>query len=407
MQVNSRHPVQRHGGGTVRIRRMLVASVLAFLWTGAAEAATLTTCFGITQSFLFPVPLNLNWSSSASWDCGKTPNNTANQLFGVAIPSSDTMNLDVAATIGQGGGEPLNVEGALRLGQALTISGGGTVTVAGSISFTSNSPIPGSTGSLTLAGAASSTLTLASSSGSVSMNSPLAVIQAAGANNQTLVNDIRISGEGIIGNGTRLVLKNVGSIEAGGDLTLNGAPVVAAGQPTILNSGGLYADGGAVLRITGQTVENSGGAGTLLALHTGTIVLSSTTVLDGNITVAGTLILDGAVLQHSQSTLGITNSGTILTGAGGGVINFGAGDSLSNVGSIQATTGPLTISGGGQTIFNQGLIEAKRRHAGSPEWKLPGRRLSGGKRNATAERRIPRRGQKRPVPGERGGGRYA
>jgi hypothetical protein len=233
--------------------------------------------------------------------------NTNTQLLGP---------IDNAGTLEQFGGNAQN--GSIFVADAVTLTGGGTVTL-------STNPTNGGN----------------------------AFIQG---NGQTLTNtNNTIQGTGIIGNGS-LALTNGGVIDAttaGGSnsLTLNGSG-------GITNTGTLEAAAGATLVIATPVVDNAGGT-ILDSAATSTVALDNVTIQGGtlNDTAKGTLETVASAELDGSTHGALTITGSSVYTASDGATTFLAG-SIVNDGQILLNGGnaqngilyiltPVTLTGGG------------------------------------------------------------
>ena len=208
--------------------------------------------------------------------------------------------------------------------------------------------------------------------------------EAAGGETLTNVNNL-IEGQGVIGDGSGLVLVNQATVNAnvsGQSLTLDGGGVT--------NTGLLEATNGGVLVISSQAVNNqngniTAGAGSSVVLE-GAVVQGGTLTNNGSFlgaTIGGIATLDGSTASGAVTINGTytsdINSYTYLKGTinnqGTIQINAGAGDSTvlwTDSGNVMLTGGGTvnlsTVSGtgtayiaqttGGQTLTNvNNLIE--------------------------------------------------
>lgn len=216
----------------------------------------------------------------------------------------------------------------------LVLSGGGTVTLAG----TGELEMSGSDTSAGI-GAVTSGMTLVNAAGHTISGAGMIVGQALNFENAGTVR--ANAGEGILFYSVDNVV-NTGTMEADGAVLDFGAHSVNNASGVIRAAGGTVTFGGGT--VAGGTVAG----GTLDVAYGGTMnVGSAVTGAAVNIASGGTLVLqDGAI---SGGT--VTNSGTI-TGAG----KLGANVTNTNAGIISVVNSPLELTGG-STYTNNGRIE--------------------------------------------------
>ncbi len=276
----------------------------------------------------------------------------------LTLGSFDTLNVELGAT--------LNVSGSLITNNgALTVTGGGGAN--GFLGLGNN---------VTLTGAGALSLGYSGSGAGAAF-----IEQTTGG--VTLTNKSTIQGDGVIGNGGLTVDNaSAGTIDAnvsGEFLTLN-----ASGGWT--NAGLLEATGGgSTLDINGITVANSGG--NITAGSGSTVNLTNSTVNGGTLnnsggtlqtvgnstlngTVSGGLTLNGTYTGGTDTTTNIegtiTNNGTFAITGGSGANGFlqlltnttlsGGTVTMAYNGS-GAGTAILQQAAGGLTLTNEGLIQ--------------------------------------------------
>ena len=134
------------------------------------------------------------------------------------------------------------------------------------------------------------------------------------------------------------------------DNTIEGGGVIKG--VTLTNDGTINNDVGRMLINTGGTVTNGG-----IIESTGTgILLVRNTTIDSS---GGRFVTDSSRLQLSNATifgglLTINTGALLINDTLGGTVNL-SGGTVHNAGTIEATTGGLTIDG---AVLNNGLIEA-------------------------------------------------
>ncbi|MFZ0422007.1 MAG: hypothetical protein WAL80_03930 [Xanthobacteraceae bacterium] len=283
---------------------------------------------------------------------GTDNNLTLNNASGTVEASGGILTLDTRNTI-LNAGTLEAASGATLQVDDVTINNTGNIQVDGTLKFAAQTTLTGG-GTLTLAG------------GSISGSASGDGLQNSGNT---------ISGTGQIGDGTDndLALNNAsGTIEASG-----GTLTITTDSPTaIVNSGTLEAASGAILQID-DGVHNSGA---IEALGTGSVNVAGSgvnNVSGGTITAedAGSSIsIGGSVssvnnnLVEAESgsitfTTGVSNTGTgtIEALASGSLVTID-GSSVSNAsgGTVEAVDAGSTITiAGNFAALNSGLIEAQ------------------------------------------------
>ncbi len=389
----------------------MCASVLALVSNLPAVHAQTTDTWSLGTSGV--------WNVAGNWSADAVPNNDvpSGATYNVGITDgTSTVTLNTSATINDltiGSGNTL----AINNGQFLAVVGP-TIANSGSILINGGAGNNGSlllNGNVTLSGGG--TLTLAGLSGGGG-----AYIQQQ-ANGVTLTNQSTIQGAGTIGN-SGLTLNNSGTINA--NTAAGVAGILLNGDGGITNTGLLEATGGGTLTLatsvvnTGANITASGAGsvvsldsvtitgGTLTAKNAGVLETTGTTTLTGVTIATGTTypvadntttVLNGPITDHGtiQITGGAGNSASLILGSNvtlGGPVNMstatgggsayiqgtsytltnqstiqgagtiGNGLILVNYGTVNANTaggvGGILLNGGGNggSITNTGLLEA-------------------------------------------------
>jgi autotransporter-associated beta strand protein len=171
-------------------------------------------------------------------------------------------------------------------------------------------------------------------------------------------------------NGGSLILTGSNTLWTGSVLIRGGVLQIGAGGASgTLGTGALTVDAPLVFDVTSnqsytQTISvDSGTAGTISNISTGSIALSSVTV-NGALTLSntstaaatGALTFGGAIIETSTAALGITNAvGNISIGGGiaggGGAITVTNGGGLVSLGAVTGG-GALTVGGSGTTTLS-------------------------------------------------------
>ncbi len=326
-----------------------------------------------------------NWNNVALWSTGAMPNSGNDVSINNSTPAA-VVSLNVSDTINNlsiGSTSVLSFNGSTSLtvgGTAITNSNS---TGTGGITLNNSSLIIGSS-AVSLSGGG--TVTLSNSSGNL-------IYGSAGANVLTNV-DNTIQGAGNIGNGA-LVLVNEGTIDANQSTALKIQP-----SSTVTNSGTMEATNGAVLDLVSGTYNNAGGiisagansqvtfqnvtinGGTLSSGTGGVLFVSgsptlngvtingfyqlnntNSTTIEGTITNTGTIEMLGccqtANLILGGSNVTLAGSGTVTMGNSGGAYIYGASsaDVLTNNNTIQGY-GNIGFTGSTPSmgLVNQGTI---------------------------------------------------
>ncbi len=354
--------VVRTGFGLGRGKRSgaLATSLLTLsllLSIGAHPASAQCTLSGTLSTW---TDGNSNWNNGGNWNNG-VPNSTTSACI---TDGTSIVSLDIAANVDDlqlGSGNTLNFDP----GTILSVFGTQIIN-AGQININSGggqNALLELENNVTLSGGG--TLTLANSGGG---GSPI-IDQAAGG--LTLTNQSTIQGAGTIGfNGLSLI--NQGTVDANASgQTLEFASMTNG----INNTGGLLqASNGGTLLIDGITV---GGGGTITATTGGTVqLLGNTTIQGGTLTNNGSFFgtPDGnsAILDGSTAAGAISINGTYTNGLGSvtsilGTINNknnfqlnagGGSNSVLELGSNVTLQGGGTVTmsmagGGGSPIIDQ------------------------------------------------------
>ncbi len=298
-----------------------------------------------------------NWSNASNWNNGA-----------ITTGENILINLTTAATTDDQG----FTIGTLTLsnaGDSVTINPGATLTVGGNIA---------NNGTITLGTTSGSEIVL---NGNVTLSGTGTLTLTNNSNNfifgnaalDQLTNQQTIQGAGQIGDG-QMTLVNSGTINAN-----QSAGMTIDANDGFTNTGTVEATSGATLTLANMgTVNNTGGK---ILANTGTVIVNSSTINGGTVTLTG-----ASTLQLNSSTLvgeTLTNSatGTIEAASGtnvlGGTINNSAGGlfeinngavlnlqggTYSQLGKVQLNStgsfselvlqGNVTLSGGTVTLSN-------------------------------------------------------
>jgi fibronectin-binding autotransporter adhesin len=300
-----------------------------------------------------------NWNNPLNWMPNGVPTSTDDVSFPIsASPSSGSAaNVSNSATLAIG--SSLGVYGT-------SLTNSGTVTIGGS----------SITGSAYLEGFGSGTTTL-SGGGSITLTSQTySYFEVAGSG--TLVNaDNTIDGAGYVyaASGTFVNSGTIVADAAGSTLTLEGTNFTNSGTFAAANGGTLAIDtilnngAGTIVALSGSTIVTSGGViegGTLETVGTGSILAtpSATLVLQGTInnldtlTVGGSSTLGAAYLENSDSgTTTLSGGGSVeLTAQDYSYLEVVSGGTLVNADNTIHGTGFVYAANG--ALINNALISA-------------------------------------------------
>ena len=303
--------------------------------TGANVSLGIAKISGGTVSILKGGKLSVSGASSI---LGATFTNlgTVEINFGVGLTLTGAISnqgtIDIGVVFGS----------ALKLGGALTLSGGGTV----------------------------------------QLDSSSATITSAGKGAPVLTNvDNTIAGFGNIGNG-RLSIDNqtLGLINANDVFRLTIATGFSGSPGNLRNAGRIEATDSGGLTISNTDIQNVGGA--ITAIGKGALDLVAVKSTSGKITAQSHAILDFLNTTITSATLTITAGGKLeIEGTdsinGGTFINAGQTDivdgallsvagtlnnsgnvSIGSLGALEADGHGLTLNGGGTVTLNSGILAA-------------------------------------------------
>jgi fibronectin-binding autotransporter adhesin len=325
---------------TGRVQAALIILALACFASAPASAQDWTADHGTS-----------NWQDWLNWNTATVPNSSTavvNILSTVLNPVQLNSTAEVS-TLTLGSGNSLDINGV-----GLVVAGG-SISNGGLINLTAAGSYLQLNADLTLSGAG--TLTLAG--GQIGTD----------GNGRTLTNDTTIQGSGVIGSSAAglsagLSLVNNGTIDAnlsgaGNSLTIGG------NGGSITNTGTFEATNGGILNLATQAAINNS-AGTILASGAGSTVNVSTTIQGGTLTTSsnGVLQTSGSATLDAISEGAITLSdgstytaGASTTTAITGTLNLGAstGSTLALGGSLKLV-GDTTLQGPGQVTMTGGQI---------------------------------------------------
>jgi len=273
---------------------------------------------------------------------------------GTASFETQGFHITANSSIGGGGTLEKNGSGTLTLAGTNTYSGGTTIS-SGNLTITGGSAIADG-GRVSLANVAgvglnvNSSETIGSLQGGGTIGGTVAI-----ASGQTLtVNDTGVNTfAGVVAGAGRLSKTGSGTLTLSGANTYSGGTTLAAGQLNINNANSI---GSGTLTITGGTIDNTSGAVISLAAN-------NAQNWNGNFTFAGTNDLNlgaGAVAMNASRTITVSagnlTSGGAISGAGIGLTKAGAGTLILS--GNNTYTGTTTISAGTLKLTGAGVLGA-------------------------------------------------
>lgn len=363
-----------------------------------------------------------NWSVAGNWTPASVPNSSTTNvcLTNGTSGTAATTVLDISATVAdlQLGsfnslsiltGQTLVVAGAsisnagaitlnggagnngfLNIGNNVTLTGGGTLTLSTTALNGGNAVIQQSVSGLTLTNA-NNTIQgngIIGNNGLALVNQSSGVIDATTASG--LVSTLTLNGGGAITN-QGLMEATTGTLVIQNAVTNTGGNITAKGGTVDVNS---TITGGTLNTVSGGTMQTFNGSATLdgVTISSGSTYTASdgaTTHLQGTITNKGTILLNGgagnngflnidnnvtltgagtltlsttalnggnAIIQQNVSGITLTNSNNTIQGNG---IIGSNGLAVSNAATIDANvSGATLLLNGGGTVTNTGTLEA-------------------------------------------------
>ena len=355
--------------GAFQFIRPVAALVGLVLCSSPYAWATTSTWDGSTGGWF-----NLINDRCMHWSTCK-PNGT-----GTPGEGGDTFNVAISsgALTLNGGAVILNVtigSGATLTGittsylQFDTLCGACALVNNGRMTFNGNSYININTSSVTISGA-----------GTVTMAGPNSTIASSPGIGAALVNQERIQGQGQIGKG-ETAITNQGTINAN---VRGGTLIMQSDAAGIRNSGVLEAsDGGTLNIIQAPTTPLNNAGGTIEALNGSTVMNAAGVITGGILTTSGTGVIESSnggnpILQNltnagayviplnNLATLEgtINNTGTIAIGssAGNGILYIDGKVTLSGSGTVTLVDAGIAQSGirslaAGAQLTNQNAIQ--------------------------------------------------
>lgn len=265
---------------------------------------------------------------------------------------------------------------------SLQQAGASVLTLAGTNTFTGNTSITNTSGSILLANPLAlqgSTLSYVTSGGSVSFGSltavtlgglsggrpitlenatPAAIALTVGANGESTTYSGAISGAGSLTKSGAGILTLSGISSIAGSNTVTGGTILLSGAMTTpfvaVNSGQIHVSGGTLSCSAGSTLGTSGLAGTLRVSNGGSVTLASvqTGTADNSLLIVedGTLTAASVVLQRTSN--GGTGADPVAAPAGSGFVVTGGTASISGALTVGTSNSSATslISGGTTTV---------------------------------------------------------
>ncbi len=291
--------------------------------------------------------LTLSTTGGGSYTLSRTGGDTASTLMlanaGSTVPLSVTSGSQTVAvpvalfdnvSVSVSSGASLTVSGAVGdggAGKSLTVSGAGTLILAGDNSYTGSTTVTGGTLEIGAGGAGAS---LASPSVSLSGSTTLAFNDS---------DSITYSGV-VTGNGG-LAKQGAGTLTLGGSNTYGGGTTLSAGQLNLDNASAL---GAGTFTISGGTIGNTSGAAITLSTN-------NAQNWNGDFTFAGASDLNlgaGAVTMNASRTVTVASGNLIV----GGVIG-GSGCSLTKAGAGTLILGSVNNTYSGATSVTGGVLQ--------------------------------------------------
>lgn len=287
---------------------------------------------------------------------GITLANGSNQLGGTVTLTGGTTQLSTGGALSLGslsvGALTLQSSGNLNLGQGsiggtlVANSGGGAVSQSGVLNVSGTADIQAGSGSITLTQGGNQwggTLSLGGSAAQVNSNAGLSLGTLGLASLQVDANGALGLGQGSVSGGLTANSRG-GTLTQSGALTVGGVANLQAGGGaiTLTQAGNRFAG---VVQLTGGTTQLSASGGLALGtLATGNLTATATGALNlGQGVVGGDLVASSGGPVTQAGALQVSGS-TTLNAAGADI-------TLTNTGN--RFSGPMNLSGGAVTLFNQ------------------------------------------------------
>jgi PEP-CTERM motif len=330
------------------LKKTALALAVMTLAAGApAEHAWAAGC-SLAGATSWSLAANADWTTASAWNPAVVPNSSGTNVCitnGTGVVTLSTTQAVGSLQVASGNG--LNITSGNLVFGGSTFQNDGLVTNAGYIELGSNVTLSGA-GTLTLAG------------GQIGTNG-----NAVGLTNQSTIN-----GFGVIGSNAGPVFQNLGFSNSG-TVNANSSGNVLSIQGnggTITNSGTFEATSGGVLNLapsgaivnSGGTINANGGTvnislsgqqmvqgGTLTSANGGVLQTVGSAGLDG--------LTHGAITLSSGSTYVAGAAGTGTTTFSTGTLNLAAGSTLALGGALDLV-GDTTLAGAGVVTMNAGQI---------------------------------------------------
>lgn len=267
---------------------------------------------------------------------------TVSGLASASIPG--TVALQALTTIDIGTGTTVNVTGAISGGFGLTKTGGGTLVLGASNTYTGATQVSAGVLSLTASGALNGTSGVAATgtgqvdlSGNVVLRSvPLTLATSTSLHNSSGFN---VWPGTIALGGTGPITATTGTLIIGGAVN-NGGHALALGGAGAITVAGAISGGGTLLK-GGAGTLTLGGANTYTgatSIASGTVVIQHATALGDNGAANTTTTVSSGAALVLDGTFSLSNRETIeLHGDGGG------GGALRTIAGSQTLAGPVTM----------------------------------------------------------------
>ena len=340
--------------GTVSVASGSLVLIQSATALGAASAGTTVTSGGaihVQGDYTITEPVSIAGTGTSTAGALRLLSGTTTWSGATTLSGAATICSDTGASLTTGGITGANV--------ALTLAGGGTGTVNGTINVGATGTLDKSgTGSWTLAGSVANSISgVAVAAGTLTYGKTAAVDAAQG----TMI---------VSGGTLRLATTNGQIPDGAGGVNLTGGTFDVNGRTETINaldgSAGIVSLGAGALTVASGTCSAViTGGGTLTKSTTGTLILG------GNSTYSGTTTVSAGALQITHANaLGTSAAGTtVISGA---ELQLNATMSLAEtitcggVGVAGVALGAVRVVGTNSVTFTAGLILASNTTLGVP-----------------------------------------